>query len=98
MFLFFTVNWVCGQRLEKDDHIIPDKESRLQIDLQAVTLVEGVTTQSSDETSFQVEYSLDNVTWVSVSKKRSPDGEPQVNVSIIEITKLVCQCYTCTLS
>ncbi|XP_071796313.1 uncharacterized protein [Asterias amurensis] len=72
------VNWVCGQRLEKDDHIIPDKESRLQIDLQVVTLVEGVAAQSSDETSFQVEYSLDNVTWVSVSKKRAPDRESRI--------------------
>ena len=85
----FTVRWVCRQRLLKGAHIIPDESPRLQIDLVLVTLVEGVIAQGKNETSFQVEYSLDNVTWVYVSHQGAPEGEPQVNGSVIAQTKLV---------
>ncbi|XP_071795659.1 uncharacterized protein [Asterias amurensis] len=71
------VRWVCRQRLLKQAHIIPDESPRLQIDLLLVTLVEGVIAQGENETSFQVEYSLDNVTWVNVSHQGAPGGEPQ---------------------
>ncbi|XP_071795628.1 uncharacterized protein [Asterias amurensis] len=72
------VRWVCRQRLLKQAHIIPDESPRLQIDLLLVTQVEGVIAQGENETSFQVEYSLDNVTWVNVSHQGAPDeGEPQ---------------------
>ncbi|XP_071795900.1 uncharacterized protein [Asterias amurensis] len=71
------VRWVCGQRLLNEAHIIPDGSSILQIDLLLVTLVEGVQAQGENEPSFQVEYSLDNVTWVYVSHKGAPEGEPQ---------------------
>ncbi|XP_071795899.1 uncharacterized protein [Asterias amurensis] len=72
------VRWVCEQRLLNEAHIIPDGSSILQIDLLLVTLVEGVIAQGKNESSFQVEYSLDNVTWVSVSHKGAPEGEPQI--------------------
>ena len=81
--LYFTVRWVCRQRLLNEAHIISDESPRLQIDLMLVTLVEGVIAQGKNETSFQVEYSLDNVTWVNVSHH----GEPQVNGFVITLTK-----------
>ncbi|XP_071795634.1 coagulation factor VIII-like [Asterias amurensis] len=71
------VRWVCRQRLLKQAHINPDESPRLQIDLLLVTLVEGVIAQGKNEPSFQVEYSLDNVTWVYVSHQGAPEGEPQ---------------------
>ncbi|XP_071795635.1 uncharacterized protein [Asterias amurensis] len=71
------VRWVCRQRLLKQAHIIPDESPRLQIDLLLLTLVEGVIAQGKNETSFQVEYSLDNVTWVYVSHQVAPEGKPQ---------------------
>ncbi|XP_071796246.1 uncharacterized protein [Asterias amurensis] len=71
------VRWVCEQRLLNEAHIIPDGSSILQIDLLLVTLVEGVIAQGENEPSFQVEYSLDNVTWVYVSHQRASAGEPQ---------------------
>ncbi|XP_071796193.1 uncharacterized protein [Asterias amurensis] len=67
----------CEQRLLNEAHIIPDGSSILQIDLLLVTLVEGVIAQGENEPSFQVECSLDNVTWVNVSHKGAPEGEPQ---------------------
>ncbi|XP_071795614.1 uncharacterized protein [Asterias amurensis] len=72
------VRWVCRQRLLKQAHIIPDESARLQIDLLLVTLVEGVIAQGKNEPSFQVEYSLDNVTWVYVSHQGAPEGEPRI--------------------
>ncbi|XP_071795892.1 uncharacterized protein [Asterias amurensis] len=72
------VRWVCEQRLLNEAHIIPDGSSILQIDLLLVTLVEGVIAQGENEPSFQVEYSLDNVTWVNVSHQGAPAGEPQI--------------------
>ena len=52
-----------------------------------VTLVEGVIAQGKNEPSFQVEYSLDNVTWVNVNHKGAPEGEPQVNSFVFAQTK-----------
>ena len=52
-----------------------------------VTLVEGVIAQGKNEPSFQVEYSLDNVTWVNVSHQGAPEGEPQVNGFVFAQTK-----------
>ncbi|XP_071796274.1 uncharacterized protein [Asterias amurensis] len=72
------VRWVCGQRLLKEAHIIPDESPQLQIDLLLVTLVEGVIAQGESEPSFQVEYSLDNVTWVYLSHQGAPEKEPQI--------------------
>ncbi|XP_071795596.1 uncharacterized protein [Asterias amurensis] len=72
------VRWVCGQRLLKEAHIIPDESPRLQIDLLLVTLVEGVIAQGEAAPSFQVEYSLDNVTWFNVSHQGPPPGEPRI--------------------
>ncbi|XP_071796300.1 uncharacterized protein [Asterias amurensis] len=69
------VRWVCAQRLLKKAHTMPDESPRLQIDLLLVTLVEGVIAQGKNETSFQVQFSLDNVTWVNVTHHRAP--EPQ---------------------
>ncbi|XP_071796301.1 uncharacterized protein [Asterias amurensis] len=66
------VRLVCGQRLLNEALIIPDGSPRLQIDLLLVTLVEGVIAQGKKQTSFQVEYSLDNVTWVYLSHQGEP--------------------------
>ena len=60
---------------------MPDGSPRLQIDLLLVTLVEGVIAQGEAAPSFQVEYSLDNVTWIIVTHHGAL--EPQVNGCVI---------------
>ena len=65
--VLFTVRWVCAQRLLKEAHTMPDESPRLQIDLLLVTLVEGVIAKGKNAPSFQVQFSLDNVTWVNAT-------------------------------
>ena len=86
--LRFTVRWVCGQRLNiKRALSTPYEPLRTSIDVLLVTLVEGVIAEGANEPSFQVEYSLDGTTWVYVSHRGAPEGEPQVKCFVVALTE-----------